>query len=269
MDTNVFPLVGVNPDMHRKYLVLTGERAGWVVQGNMLRTEQEDRWSPTRVLEPVILVNPQVRPGDRIIPLKMDESQVQVRRVGEYITDPRALVSDQESTESYENWVRIPDGVEEEALELLRYQIREHLLLAGYEEQSRNRGWHRHWRDVLESSGFTPRPVPTVLSVQAKWRLDGYSLDSMLAPDFFRELQQGSEGIALSTVTTTHTVLLPNTTVECTCGARATLYRKDEEINAGPQYETIRDQVRVGMKSRMNLTSVLVRSVTCAYGHSS
>lgn len=268
MDTNIFPLVRENPEPHRKYLVLEGERTGWVLPGNMLRTQQADRWSPNRVQEAAILVSPQVRPGERIIPLEMHESQVRERQVGEYITDPAVLVRDQDSTDTYADWVRIPDGLDGGDLELLRHQIREHLVLAGYEEQSRNRGWHNHWRNVLENAGFTPRPVPTVMSVQAKWRMDGYSLDTMLTPEFHRELRQASDGIALSTVTTTHAVLLPNTASECTCSARATLYQKDQEINSGQQFETIRDLVGVGMKSRLTLVSVLVRSVTCAYGYS-
>ena len=269
MDTSIFPLVSVNPEPHRKYMVLEGERTGWVVPGSMLRTQQADRWSPVRVLEPVILVNPQVRPGERIIPLKMRESQVRQRVVGAYITDPRPLVTDQASTESYENWVHVPEELVGDDLELLRYQIREHLLLAGYEEESRRRGWYDYWRTVLRDAGVSARPVPTVLSVQAKWRLDGYTLDGMLTPDFFQELQRASDGIALSTVTTSHTVLLPNTTAECTCRDRAILYQKDQEIAAGEQFNTIRDIVRVGIKSRMALVNVVVRSVTCAYGHSS
>jgi hypothetical protein len=262
-------LVATNPEPHQKYLVLTGERAGWVLPGNMLRTTQRDSWSARRITEPVVLVNTLARPDDQIIPLKMNESQVRVRRVGQVITEPRTRLRDRESTDVYDDWVALPGGIPDEDLELLRYQIREHLLLAGYERESQRRGWHDYWRRVLESAGFTPRPVPTVLSVQAKWRIDPYRLDTMLAADFYRDLQRGSEGIALSTVTTTHTVLLPNHTAECTCTARARLYQKDQEINAGEQFNTIRDAVRVGMKSQMNLVNVVVRSVTCAYGYSS
>jgi len=268
MDVNLFPLVRQNPDVHRKYLVLDGDRTGWVLPGSMLRTTQRDQWSPRRVTESAVMVNETVGPGDRIIPLKMHESQVRQRQVGEVITDPRIVVRDQESTDTYDEWVRLPNEVVGDDLELLRYQIREHLLLAGYENESRNRGWHNYWRDVLEKADFVPRPVPTVLSVQAKWRLDSYSLGTMLAPDFYRDVQRASDGIALSTVTTQHTVLLPNHTAECTCTARATLYQKDQEINSGEQFNTIRDIVRVGMKDRMTLVSVLVRSVTCAYGFS-
>lgn len=266
METNAFHTrITRNPGPNRKYLILTGARAGWVMPGNMLLTRaQATRYDPVLLSEVVVPINPTVAVGDMVVPLKMRGSLVTEHRVTE--VQGKAIRTEDRRGELFEEWVVIPEEVPAEDRALLLLQIREHLVLAGYEEESRRRGWYQFWKEVNESAGFILRPVPTVMSVRARWRVNRYELANFMQPDRLAEIVEASDEVILSHITTDHTILLPNVAAECRCADHARVHRVGAEVTSGDSYRAIHDILYVGFKTRMELHSVEVRSLNCALG---
>lgn len=253
-----------NPEGHRKYLILEGARAGWVMPGGMLLTREQG--FGLILQESVIPINPVVSQGDRVLPLKMRESRAEEGIVASY--DPKYITLNGWSDRITE-WVVLPPDLPEQDKELFLLQIREHLLLAGYEEESRRRGWHDFWRDVNESAGFVLRPVPATVIVRARWRVGRYDLANFVQPERMAEIVAMSDEVVLSHVTTDHTVLLPNLSADCRCREHARVLALNTEITSGPGFRQMSDLLTVGLKSRMDLHSVEVRAINCPYGQSS
>lgn len=264
MDMDLFTnRVTRNPEGSKKYLILEGARAGWVMPGGMLLTRTEGL---RQILtEAVLPINPVVSVGDTIIPLKMRESRVTSGVVTS--VEPKYVIVEGWPV-AINEWVVLPEDLPEQDRYLFLLQIREHLLLAGYEEESRRRGWHDFWRDVNESAGFTLRPVPATVIVRAKWRVGRYDLANFVQPERLEEIKAMSDEFVLSHVTTDHTVLLPNLSAECRCREHARIHALNTEVTSGPGFRVMSDLLMVGLKSRMELHSVEVRAINCPYGQS-
>lgn len=253
-----------NPEAHRKYLILEGPRAGWVMIGSMLRTRTVGF---REILEEAVLpINPTVAIGDTVIPLKMHESRVQEQTVEAVETKFIRVGGDMRYRDITE-WVVLPSELPLQDKELFLLQIREHLLLHGYEEEARRRGWHEFWKDVNEAAGFTLRPVPATVIVRAKWRVSRYDLANFVQPERMQEIQAMSDEFVLSHVTTDHTVLLPNLSAECRCREHARVHTLGSEVTTGPGFRQMSDLLMVGAKSRMELHSIEVRAINCPYGN--
>lgn len=254
-----------NPEPNRKYLILEGARAGWVMPGNMLLTRpQATRYDPVYLRETVVPINPIVAVGDMVVPLQMRESLVTEHQVTEVVG--KGIRTENRRGELFEEWAVIPESVPAEDRALFLLQIREHLLLAGYENESRRRGWYQIWKDVNESAGFILRPVPTVMAVRARWRVNRYELANFMQPDRLAEIVEASDEVVLSHVTTDHTILLPNVSAECRCADHARVHQVGQEVTNGDSYRAIHDILYTGFKTRMELHSVEVRSLNCALG---
>jgi hypothetical protein len=252
-----------NPEAHRKYLILEGARAGWVLPSSMLLTEQ--RWFTGVLFESVLAINPTVAVGDMVVPLKMHQSQVGEHRV--QVVNPTHLrVEGDMRYEDITEWVVLPVNLPEQDKEVFLLQIREHLVLHGYEEEARNRGWHTFWREVNEAAGFTLRPVPTTVRLRAKWRVSHYDLANFVRPERLAEIQAMSDEFVLSHAVTDHTVLLPNMSAECRCADMAREHAVGTEATRGTSFRMFSDLLMVGAKARMELASIEVRQINCPYG---
>lgn len=268
MDVNHFRTrITRDPEPNRKYLILTGARTGWVMPGNMLlSTGERGSWGGVQLRETVVPINPTVNVGDRVVPLRMRESMVEERTVRE--AQPR-FIRVEGRNDMIEEWVVFPAALSDDDRALLRLQIREHLVLHGYEEESRRRGWQQFWRDVNESAGFTLRPVPSVMQVRAKWRVPRYEMENFLRPERMTDLTDNSDTVIMSHVITDHTILLPNTAAECRCSDHARVHRIGTEVTDGRSFRDLHDMLRVGFKQRIELHSVEVRQINCAFGMAS
>lgn len=253
-----------NPLAHRKYLILEGPRAGWVMPGSMLRMQAAGFGDQMRLLEAALPINPTVAEGDTVVPLKMRESQVVEDTV--VTVAGKAIRLQGGRYDDIFEWVVLPPGLPDQDKALFLLQIREHLVLHGYEEESRRRGWHSFWRDVNESAGFTLRPVPTTVQVRAKWRIGRMELGNFVRPERMADIIEGSDEFLMTHITTDHTVLLPNAAAECRCTDHARVHVPGVEATGGDSFAIMRDILRVGMKTRMELHSIEVRSVNCPYG---
>lgn len=254
-----------NPEAHRKYLILEGPRAGWVLPGSMLRTQESN--FRINLLESVLPINPTVAVGDTVVPLRMNDSRVREQTV-ESVETKFIRVGPDMRYQDMAEWVVLPPDLPEQDKELFLLQIREHLLLHGYEEESRRRGWHQFWKDVNEAAGFTLRPVPATVILRAKWRVSKYDLPNFVQPERLNEIQSMSDEFVLSHVTTDHTVLLPNQSAECRCREHARVHVINAEVTNGASFRALSDLLMVGAKSRMDLHSVEVRAINCPYGQS-
>lgn len=266
MDMDYFPQrITRNPEGHRKYLILEGARAGWVVPGGMLLSNDEGFRVTLR--ESALAINPTVSVGDTVLPLRMRESQVRESTVTH--VDPKFIRVESMPYQDITEWVTLPPAIPEQAKELFLLQVREHLLLHGYEEEARRRGWHEFWKDVNEAAGFTMRPVPATVVLRAKWRVGRYDLANFIQPERMAEIVSMSDEFILSHAVTDHTVLLPNLSAECRCREHARLHALGTEVTSGPGFRQLSDLLTVGLKSRMELASVEVRAINCPYGQSS
>lgn len=267
MDLTLFRTrITQNPEPNRKYLILDGARAGWVMPGNMLlQTPRVMRFDSDLLRENVVPINPIVAVGDMVVPLHMRNSVVTEHRVRELVDAKNIRVEDRHG-EVFNEWVVLPEALPDEDRQLLLLQIREHLVLAGYEDEARRRGWGQFWKNVNDTAGFTLRPVPTVVNVRAKWRVSRYELGRFMQAERLAELVEASDQVVLSHITTDHTVMLPNVTAECRCGDHARVHQVGQEVTSGDSYRTISDILHVGFKTTLELASVEVRSLSCAFG---
>lgn len=266
MELTLFPgRITQNPEPNRKYLILDGARAGWVMPGNMLRaTPRVMRFDNDLLQETVVPINPTVNVGDMVVPLKMRQSLVTEHAVREVVNEKHIRVEDR--YDDFEDWIVLPPALPDNDRQLLLLQIREHLLLEGYEDEARRRGWGQFWRDVNDTAGFTLRPVPTIMQVRAKWRVSRYELGRFMQADRLAELVAASDQVVLSHITTDHTVSMPNVTAECRCGEHARVHRVGQEVTSGDSYRAISDILHTGFKTTLELASVEVRSLSCAFG---
>jgi hypothetical protein len=263
MDATMFAeMTRRNPEPNRRYLILDGPRAGWVMPGNML-LRNEELFTSDSLSESVVPINPTVTVGDRVVPLKMRNSEV-TEGVVRTVREKTVMVEGR--YDQFEEWVRLPQNMPDNDRHLLLLQIREHLLLEGYEKESRRRGWNKFWLDVNQSAGFTPRPVPTYMRVRTKWRISRYELGNFMVPEKYREIVEASDDFIMSHVTTDHTIMLANVAAECRCADHARVHRLGQEVTSGESFRLISDYLSRGMKSRMEMASVEVRELSCAYG---
>lgn len=254
-----------NPEGQSKYLILEGARVGWVLPGNMLLTRPTDMFDTSYLSESVLPVNPIVNVGDTVLPLHMYESQVRERVVTQ-VVDAKSIRVDGMPGVEIQEWVLIPESVPQADKEMFFLQIREHLVLYGYEENARRRGWFDYWKDVNEAAGFILRPVPATVLVRAKWRVNRGRLDSYIQPERMQEIMASSDAFVLAHVTTDHTVYLPSVAAECRCVEHARTHALNQEVTTGPSYQAMAQILRTGMKSRLELHSVEIRSISCPYG---
>lgn len=264
MDATMFPeMTRRDPEPNRKYLILEGARAGWVMPGNML-LRNDEVFGGSTLSESVIPLNPTVAIGDRVLPLKMRNSLVEegVVRLVE-----SKFIQVEGRYDSFDEWVRLPQNLPDEDRAILLLQIREHLVLAGYERESRRRGWHKFWKDVNEEAEFTPRPVPTYMRVRTRWRVSRYELGNFVVPERYNEIVEASDEFVMSHVTTDHTIMLPNVAAECRCAEHARVHRLGTEVTTGDSFRLVSEYLRVGMKARMELAGVEVREISCAFGN--
>lgn len=263
MDLDLFDRrVTRNPEGQRKYLILEGARVGWVLPGNMLLVRESAY--DTYLSESVLPLNPTVAVGDTVLPLRMQESQVRERVVTEVNTE--TIRVDGIPGNDIEEWVVLPSALPQVDKDLFFLQVREHLVLHGYEENARRRGWFDFWRDVNESAGFVLRPTPVTVTVRAKWRINRMRLDSYIQPEKMQEILTGSDALVLAHVSTDHTVYLPSVSAECRCADLARTHVLATESTSGQSYQELAQILQTGMKSRLELHSVEVRSISCPYG---
>lgn len=267
MDLTLFRTrITQNPEPNRKYLILDGARAGWVMPGNMLLAAPRiQRYDPYLLRETVVPINPIVAVGDMVVPLHMRESLVTEHRVSE-VVDSKNIRVEGRRGEAFNEWAVLPAALSDEDRQLMLLQIREHLLLAGYEEEARRRGWAQFWKNVNETAGFTLRPVPTVMQVRARWRVSRYELGRYMQAERLAEIVEASDAVVLSHITTDHTVMLPNVVAECRCGEHARMHRVGQEVTSGDSYRAISEILHTGFKTNLELASVEVRSMSCAFG---
>lgn len=251
-----------NPEGQSKYLILEGARAGWVMPGNMLLTHEQG--FATYLTESVLPINPIVNVGDTVLPLHMHESRVQERVVTE--VDPQFIRVDGMPGIEIKEWVLLPESLPRQDKDLFFLQIREHLTLAGYEENARRRGWFDYWKDVNASAGFILRPLPSTVLVRAKWRVNRGRLDAYIQPERMQEIVSSSDAFVVAHVTTDHTVYLPSVAAECRCVEHARVHPLNQEVTSGASYQTMAEILRTGMKSRLELHSIEVRAISCPYG---
>lgn len=251
-----------NPEAQRKYLILEGARVGWVLPGNMLLTR--DGGYDVYLTESVLPINPTVAVGDTVLPLHMRESQVQERVVTE--VDSKFIRVDGIPGIEIDEWVVLPEALPQQDKDLFFLQIREHLVLHGYEENARRRGWFDFWKDVNEAAGFTLRPTPVTVSVRAKWRVNRMRLNAYIQPERLQEIESSSDAFVLAHVSTDHTVYLPSVSAECRCSDLARTHTLATEVTTGESYRVMAEALQAGMKARLELHSIEIRSISCPYG---
>lgn len=262
MNTTHFTLVR-EPLAYERYLILNGPRTGRVLPGNMI-TAREGLFA--RVAEEdITAVNPEVAVGDRIIPLRMAESRIDIKTVTRVVEQGKSIQA--EGYSDLDMWVRVANDDDIPALEreIFLLKVREDATLRGFESEAQRRDWSYDWTSVLSEAGFDRRAVPVILRVRAKWRVSAAQLAGMIQPETMAALRAGADEVVLSHITMDHTVYLPGTE-RCDCRNLRGTYAMGSDLTDGAPFRAVRSALLGPQKQRLELASINVRSIGCAYG---